>query len=168
MDELGADCIDLPEHDIDTGFISIIMRNEFKFGVDAYLHSMCNPSIPQSLQEIIEYNKHHSDIALKYGQNILLRDNKDGCITKPEYIEALSARESAINAFNTLFDVNKIDVFFMLAANSRIAAATGFLSMTIPISKMKNGLPIGSFFVARRYREDLLLRVTEVIESVLQ
>jgi len=167
MNELGADCVDLPEHDIRAGFIGVIMRNEFKSGVDNYLRSMCNPAVPQSLQEIIEYNERHADTALKYGQEILVRANKSGGMTKPEYLEALAMRESAIRAFDVLFDENNIDVFFMPAANSGLAAATGFPSMTIPIGHMGNGLPIGSFFVARRYGEDILLRVTSAVESAL-
>ena len=129
---------------------------------------MCNSAIPQSLQEIIEYNGRHADVALKYGQDILIRDNASRGINEPEYLEALATRESAVRAFDVLFDENKIDVFFMLAANSGLAAATGFPSMTIPIGKMTNGLPIGSFFVARRYGEDFLLRVTNEIESALR
>ncbi|MCL2401905.1 MAG: amidase family protein [Oscillospiraceae bacterium] len=167
MCELGVDCIELPEHDIRAGFLYPIAMHEFKYGINRYLRSMNNPDIPQSLQEIIEYNERHSDIALKYGQDNFVdaNNNTSGAMTEPEYMAALAARDVAVAAFDTLFVEHRIDVFFMLAANSGLAAATGFPSMTIPIGKTTKGLPIGSFFVARRYGEKVLLKVTGAIEN---
>lgn len=170
MCELGAKCIDLPEHGIHVGgFLDKIMRYEFKFGIDRYLRSMNNPEIPQSLQEIITYNDRHSDVALRYGQNSLVNANGNisGTMKEPEYLEALAQRDIAIRSYERLFDENRIDVFFMLAGNSGLAAATGFPSMTIPIGMTSKGLPIGSFFVARRYGENVLFKVARELEKVL-
>ena len=168
MRELGADCNELPENHIDTGYIYTIMRHEFKSGINNYLQSMRNPKIPQSLQDIIQYNEKNPDIALKYGQDILLRDNASIGTTEPEYLDAMKARDASIRMLNEMFDSNGIDVLFMPAANIGLAAATGFPSMTIPIGKTSKGLPIGSFFIARRYREDVLLKTTIVIEGSLR
>ena len=170
MRGLGAECVELPEHNIRIGeFIHHVMKYEFKHGINTYLQSMNNPSIPQSLRDITVYNENHSNIALKYGQDNLLdaENTTGGEMSEALYAEALIARENAIHDLNKLFDDNRIDVFFMLAANSGLGAWTGFPVMTIPIGKTSRGLPIGSFFAARRYDEDVLLRVTREIESAL-
>jgi amidase len=169
MCKLKADCIELPDHSISTGFIDSIMIHEFKFAINNYLQSMHNPAIPQTLQEIIDFNIHHSDIALKYGQNnfININDNTSGTMTEPEYLEALAAQKTAIRMLDTLFNENHIDVLFMPYSNLDLAAATGFPSMTIPIGKTSKSLPIGSFFVARRYAENMLLKVTRAIEGAV-
>lgn len=171
MRELGADCIDLPDHDIRIGdFLSKIMRYEFKFGINSYLRSMNNPLIPQRLEDIVAYNKRHGGTALKYGQDKLIdaNDKTSGTMQEPEYIRALSRRDTAIKQFDELFDSNGIDVFFMLAGNSGLAAATGFPSITIPIGMTSKALPIGSFFAARRFKETILLKVAGMIEAALR
>jgi len=166
MRELGADCVELPEHGIHSVFIFQIMRNEFKYGIDTYLRSMGNPAIPQSLQEIIEYNECHTDTMLKYGQDVLERSNC-GAIDDPEYLEALTARNAAICELDAMLDKNGIDVYFSLAAEFGLTTATGFPCITVPIGKTSKGLPIGSFFVARRFKEELLLNLAARIEAAL-
>ena len=168
MRALDAECVELPEHDIRIGkLIYQICKHEFKFGINSYLQSLGNPEIPRSLQEIIEYNERHSDTALKYGQNNLVDVNEttSGTMTETVYREALTARERAIYAFERYFDDNRIDVCFMLAADSGLAAWTGFPCMTVPVGKTAAGLPIGSYFAARRFDEAILLRVASEIES---
>jgi amidase len=167
MCKLGADCIELPNHGIRTDFLHPIMMHEFKFAINNYLHSMHNPAIPQTLQEIINFNISNSDIALKYGQNnfINANDNTSGTMTEPEYLEALAAQKIAIRMFDMLFIENRIDALFMPYSNLDLAAATGFPSITIPIGKTSKGLPIGSFFVAQRNSENVLLKVTGAIEK---
>jgi len=167
MRELGAGCVGISPHRIDTGFIFSIMRHEFKIGINEYLQALQNPAIPQSLQGIIEYNEQHPDIALKYGQDILIRDNTSAGTSEPEYLEALKARDAAICKLDKLFDDSCIDVLFMFSSDMNLAVSTGFPSMTIPLGKTSKGLPIGSFFVARRHREDMLLKTTYAIQNAI-
>jgi len=169
MQACGADCIELPEHSIRVGaFMGPIMRHEFKYGVNRYLRSMNNPAIPQSLAEIITYNQRYADTALRYGQgNLIEAENTADTLAEPEYLQALEARELAIRDFDSLFIEHEIDLFFMTAANSGLAAATGFPSMTLPIGRTAKGLPIGSYLVGRRQREDALLRAASALEVVL-
>jgi len=170
MEACGAQCIELPEHNIRVGeFLSTIMRHEFKFGVNRYLRSMNNPAIPQSLAEIIAYNERYTDTALRYGQGGLIKaENTPGTLAEPEYLAALEARGQAIRDFDAMFDEHGIDLFFMTAAGSGLAAATGFPSMTVPIGRTARGMPIGSFYVARRMREDVLLRAAAAVERVIR
>jgi amidase len=167
--ELGAICIELPDHPIRIGKLCYhINKHEFKFGINSYLQSMRNPEIPQSLQEIIQFNERHSDIALKYGQDNLvdIDETTSGTMTELSYTDALAARKEAIDAFNRLFEENCIDVFFSLAGNAGLGSWTGFPCMTVPIGKSLNGLPIGSYFAAKQFDESVLLRVASAIEKV--
>ena len=165
MQALGARCVELPWHGIGAGFMGDIMRYEFRHGINAYLRSMNNPAIPQSLSEIIAYNKHHPE-ALRYGQRTLIRANKAILgLRDPKYLRALKAREKAIKDFDALFDAQDIALFFMMAAGAGLPPATGFPSMTVPIGRTEAGLPIGSYFVARRGREDILLRTAAALEA---
>jgi len=169
MQSCGAQCVELPEHGIRAGeFLGPIMKHEFKYGVNRYLRSMNNPVIPQSLAEIIAYNQRYADAALRYGQGTLIEaENTPDTLAEQDYLTALEARDLAIRDFDDLFAEHEIDLFFMTAANSGLAAATGFPSMTLPIGRTSGGLSIGSYFVARRQREDVLLRAAAAIESAL-
>ena len=168
MQACGAQCIELPEHNIRAEFLGPIMKHEFKFGVNRYLWSKSNPAIPQSLAEIIAYNQRYAETALRYGQGILIQaESTPDTLMESEYLLALEARELAIRDFDDLFAEHAIDLFFMTAANSGLAAATGFPSMTLPIGRTSGGLPIGSYFVAQRLREDLLLRTAAALEATL-
>jgi Asp-tRNA(Asn)/Glu-tRNA(Gln) amidotransferase A subunit family amidase len=48
-----------------------------------------------------------------------------------------------------------------------IAPITGFPSMSIPIGSQVNRIPIGAYWIARRYDEITLLRITYAAETLL-
>ncbi|MCL2852699.1 MAG: amidase family protein [Defluviitaleaceae bacterium] len=166
----GMDCIDLTDHDIDDSFVFPIMRHEFRHGIDKYLQSQNNPTIPQSLAEIIAYNEANADAALKYGQSNLIAANEIGInwVDAPEYKAAISAREASIRSLLTVFDTNRLDVILMLSAHCGLAAACGFPSITLPIGTTPNGLPIGSCLLARPFAEDVLIGAALSIEASLR
>ena len=169
MQALGAKCVDLPDFKIETGFYLPIMRYEFKYALNRYLQSMANPEIPQTLAEIIAYNNKHADRALKYGQDILVaaQEKASGKMIEPEYLNAMKEREKAIYALDALFLENNIDILFMTKGDYRIAATTGFPSMTIPVGRNSKGLPIGSFMVARKFNEEMLMSAARSIELAM-
>ena len=165
MKSLGAVCIDLPEHKINTEYFKPVMQYEFKFAMNRYLRSMNNPAIPQSLEEIIAYNECHAAIALKYGQDLLNTSEKaSGTMTEPEYLEAMKARDAAIKTLDSVFSENNLDIIFMTEGDFRIIT-TGFPGITIPVGRKPGGLPIGSFFMARRFCEEKLLQTAMAIEN---
>ena len=49
-----------------------------------------------------------------------------------------------------------------------IAPITGFPSMTVPIGSRENRMPIGAYWIARRYDESTLLRVAYAAERLLR
>ena len=172
MKSLGAVCVDLPDHAIDGEFFIPIMRNEFKYAINRYLRSMANngimPAIPRTLGEIIAYNRENAETALKYGQDILVtaEEKASGTMTESEYTEAMKTREAAACSLEAIFAENNLDIFFMTEGDFRIIT-TGFPGVTIPVGRTLKGLPVGSFFVARKFREDTLLRAAGAIERAL-
>ena len=167
MREFGADIAEIPECSINTGFVGPLMQHEFQYGINQYLQSMNNRAIPQNLREIILFNERHADIALKYGQDMLALA-LHGDRNSQEYHEALAARDSAIRLLDAVFDENGVDICFMPSPDFGLTAGAGFPSMTVPIGKTSEGLPIGSFFVARRFCEDVLLHIGNEIENIMK
>ena len=121
-----------------------------------------------SLQEIIAFNQRHADRALRYGQPILLQvqNETSGTLTEPEYIEALAARERAIRAIDALFERHEVDVLLRTQPEF-VAPITGYPSMSIPIGSQETRIPIGAYWIARRYDEATLLRVAYAAECSL-
>ena len=168
LSEAGAELID--NVNIESGsFTGKIMRYEFKACMNYYLSTLKEASPVKTLKDIIKYNQANAAIALKYGQSLLLdtENNTSGTMTEGEYIEALCEREKAIAKLNNLFNENRLDV--LLCENyTDIAPFTGFPSMSIPIGKRKDNLPIGSYWIARRFDEATLLKAAYAAEQVLR
>jgi len=122
-----------------------------------------------SLYDIIAYNQANASSALKYGQSILIdvENNTSGTMTEPKYIEALLERERIIKELDRLFDDNAIDVM-LCETFTNIAPLTGFPSMTIPIGqRLDNKMPLDSYWIAQRFDEPKLLRITYAAEQLL-
>jgi len=148
--------------------IGNIMRHEFKACMNYYLHTLGECTKMKTLKDIVEYNQGHAPVALKYGQSLLTNTENDtsGTMTEPEYIEALMEREKTIAALDGLFNDHGIDVM-LCESFTNIAPYTGFPCMTIPIGQGQDNMPFGSYWVARRFDEASLLRVTYAVERGL-
>ena len=166
----GAGAILIDDIGIDTNFdIGKIMRYEFKACMNAYLSTLGGKSKMRTLKDIIEYNQANAPAALKYGQSILIdaENNTSGAMTEPEYLDALCERERVIAGLDRLFDENGIDVILCDSFNNIISPYTGFPSMTIPTGQRKDQMPTDSYWIARRYDEAALFRVTYAAERLL-
>jgi len=170
MQEMGIECVELPDHGIDTAFVGPIMRHEFRYGINSYLQAANNPALPQDLDAIIAYNEAHADKALKYGQSRILAANAipSNWSEQHEYLEALAARKNAIETLSNIFDTYSLDVILMLSANCGLAAATGFPSLTLRVGTTSEGLPIGTCLIARPHHEEVLLSIGLALEAALR
>jgi amidase len=167
VSDVGAILID--NINIDSNFsIGKIMRNEFKACMNYYLSTLHGSTKMKTLKDIIEYNQTNSSIALKYGQSILIdaENNTSGTLTEPDYIEALEEREKTIAELDRLFDENGIDIM-LCETFTNIAPFTGFPCMTIPIGQRQDKLPMDSYWIARRFDEATLLKVTYAVEQLI-
>ncbi|MDL2229921.1 hypothetical protein LJC14_06700 [Treponema sp. OttesenSCG-928-L16] len=145
-----------------------IMKYEFKSAMNYYLAGSGGRTAMNTLQDIILYNQTHAERTLRFGQGLFLDANNkaSGCLSEGEYVSAMKAREDAIKKLDKLFDDNKLDVM-LCGAFSNIAPATGFPSITVPVGKEKNNVPIGSYWIARRYDEGRLLRAAHCAEKLI-
>jgi amidase len=167
VSDVGAILID--NINIDSNFsIGKIMRNEFKSCMNYYLSTLHGSTKMKTLKNIIEYNQANSAIALKYGQSVLIdaENNTSGTLTEPDYIEALEEREKTIAELDRLFDENGIDIM-LCETFTNIAPFTGFPCMTIPIGQRQDKLPLDSYWIARRFEETTLLKVTYAVEQLM-
>jgi len=146
------------------------LNNEFKSCLNYYLSTLQGSTKMKNLKDIIEYNQCHSAAALKYGQSVLLdaENNTSGAMIESSYIEGLVEREKTIAELDKVFDDNRIDVM-LCEIFTNIAPFTGFPSMTIPIGQNKeSNIPIGSYWIARRFDEVSLLKVGYVVEQLMR
>jgi len=154
---------------IDSNFgIGKIMHNEFKSCINHYLSTLGESSKMKTLKNIVEYNQANAAAALKYGQSILLdaENNTSGAMIEPEYIEALLERERSIAELDELFDDNNIDIM-LCETFTNIAPFTGFPSISVPIGQGADNIPMGSYWIARRFDEATLIKVAYATEQAL-
>lgn len=167
LTDAGAVLID--NIDIDSDFnIGVIMHHEFKACMNYYLSTLKNNTSVKTLKDIIKYNQENASIALKYGQSILIdtQNNISGTLSESKYLDALKRRDEVIAEFDKLFDDNGIDVM-LCETFTNIAPFTGFPCMTIPIGQNQDKIPLGSYWIARRYDEGTLLKITYAAEQAL-
>ena len=167
LEKSCAELIDNVNYDAEFRAINI-MHYEFKACMNYYLSTLgCNSKV-RTLNDIIQYNQANASVALKYGQGRLLEsENKiSGTFSEPEYIEYLLEREKTIADFDKTFDENGIDIMLCDSFNS-LAPFTGFPGMTIPIGRRSDMLPIGSYWIAKRYDEAKLIKAAYAAERRL-
>jgi len=154
----------ISESDIDPVFFY-----ESKSCMNAYLSTLRSDLTCTSVKEIIEFNQNNASQALKYGQPMLLhiQNKTSGSLTEPEYLKALVKREQAIHTLDKIFDMHKLDALLCTKLEI-IAPITGFPSLSIPISTHENRIPIGSYWIGKRYDEAKLLRITYAAENLLE
>ena len=97
---------------------------------------------------------------------LLAQNERSGTLTEPQYLEALVKREQAIHALDDLFETKQIDVF-LCTQPEIVAPITGYPSMTLPIGTQASGMPIGAYWIARRYDEATMLRIAFAAETKL-
>ncbi len=145
-----------------------VMQYEFQRCMDAYLAAL-GPAAPvRTLGDIVRFNQAHAADALRYGQSRLLeaQNAASGRLTEAAYWEAMRAREALIAALDRAFDERTLDVL-LCAAPSNIAPFAGFPAVTIPVGKRKDNVPVGSYWIARRFDEATLLKIAYAAEQAL-
>jgi amidase len=144
-----------------------IMRFEFKTCMNYYLSTLKGSSSIKNIKDIITYNQANAATALKYGQSRLIdAENNTGSLTESAYFEVLNKREKTVQKLNRLFDENHLNIL-LCEHPTLIAPFTGFPSMTIPLGQRKDKLPIGSYWIARRFDEAQLITAAYAAEQIL-
>ncbi len=143
-----------------------VLYNEFKATINSYLS---NEGLEITLKDIIEYNKNNEKDNLKYGQQVFLDvENKtSGRMNEIEYIDSLKERDYFIKYINEIFETNNIEMLYFTTFTS-IGAFCGFPTLSMPIGLNESNMPIGTFFLSQKYREDILINFAYNLEQDLK
>lgn len=128
--------------------VGLLMKYEFKYGLNRYLSELPEEFPLRTLKDIINFNKEHKEIALRYGQNYLIdaEENTSGTLEECAYQDILSDRAAACKEVRS--QLMNIDVCIMLVRNN-IPHYTGLPSITIPCGLYENGMPFGIVLTAK-------------------
>jgi amidase len=146
-----------------------VMLYEFKRVFNHYLSTLGNRSKYTTLRDIVEFNRDNQKEALKYGQVILeeVLYKTSGRCNESNYIEALTEREYLTKALNKIFEEHKLDILYF-ANYTSLGPHCGFPTMTVPIGKDELDIPIGTYLLAKKYDEQTLLQVGQLIERLIK
>lgn len=143
--QLGAiivDPVELPcEH---AEWSRTILQYEFKKVLNSYLASL-QPTAPvHSLEELIAFNRLHSDLTLKYGQEILeWLDTSGEGITEEEYQQELLASRTAARQQGIDYALEQYGLDALLFSGGHgadLAARAGYPLLTVPAGYTTTGI----------------------------
>lgn len=151
---------------------------EFKQGLDQYL-SQLEASVPiHSLQDLIEYNNQHADMALKYGQDTLIRSAEIN-LTEEEYQQKKQKYSELALQQGIDYVLEKYNLDALLVPGDvdgmYIAARLGYPLINVPAGYSKAGVidgdgdstkgPFGVIFSGKAYSEPTLIRLAYGFEQ---
>ena len=155
-----------------------VMCYEFKKGLDQYLSQLSDTVPVHSLQELIDYNENHAEVALKYGQDTLIRSaettlNEETYREKKQQYDIL-ARSQGIDyvlkehGLDALLLPGDVDGMY-------IAARLGYPLITVPAGYSSIGVvdsdgdstkgPFGVVFSGKAFSEPTLIKIAYAFEQ---
>lgn len=148
-----------------------ILFHEFKQSLNAYL-STCNPTLKvKNLKDIIDANNERPDLALKYGQSILLdvEHKTSGTLTETDYLRNRIAylKKSRDQGIDKLMDEDNVDIY-ITPGISDASPISGYPSIVVPVGFTSDNMPFGLTFVARAFYEPLLIKAAYAFEQAMQ
>ncbi|MDT8320023.1 MAG: amidase, partial [Xanthomonadales bacterium] len=175
----GAEVIDdLAFPDYPDGFQKAaydVLLFEFKHDVNAYLSALPGPAGALSLAALIEFNRQHAEIEMKwFQQEIFLQAEEKPGLDAREYLDALSwVQEFSRAGIDDLLREHDLDLLVsptntpawsidlivgdrFLGGSSSFAARAGYPHITLPMGFV-HGLPAGLSFYASAFAEPALI-----------
>ena len=162
----------------------IVMRTEFKVGLNAYLARQASPGEVGSLKELIEFNEKNRKLTMPFfGQEQLISSEETDGLDNPIYKKALMTsrqltREAGID--KSIFDhdlcalvmptspapwaIDLINGDNRLGGSSCQAAVSGYPSITVPMGYV-SGLPVGMSFVGKPWKDFFLTGLAHSFEQ---
>lgn len=146
----------------------ITLIHEFKTDLNHYFHTVREDCPIKSLTHLIDFNNQHKDICLKYGQSIFEASEKtSGTLKEPEYLEAKAKLLKHAKQLSALMDEYGLDCLVMNRRTSH-APVNGNPIVAVPAKALTDDEPRSLFFVARRFDDDIALRVAYHYEQATQ
>ena len=161
----------------------LVLLYEFADGVNAYLAHR-GGSGPQSLAEVIDFNRRHADDELQhFGQELLEIAASIGPLTDDRYLDAAATarRLSRSEGLDRAFDEYGVDAIVAptgapapvidlingdrhIGGTSTLAATAGYPLLSVPAALVA-GLPVGLTFMGRAWSEHTLIRLGSAFEA---
>jgi amidase len=170
--KLGATIIDVEIKTaaaIPPAFSSFVLRYEFKRDLNEYLGTL-GPNAPiKTLANLIAYNEQHSEVALKYGQDLALASEAvDLQADRQRYLAARAEdiRLAKVDGLDATFDADFLTaIFFPGVQGADIGARAGYPSIIVPAGTLSNGTPFGIALLGRAFSEPALLSLAYAFEQ---
>lgn len=146
-----------------------IMLYEFKQVMNHYLSTLGEHTKMKTLLDIMEFNREHEKECLKYGQMIFeeAQYKTSGRLNEREYLESLNERKKASRMLEKIFEEHNLDAIYF-ANYTSLGPECGYPTMTVPIGIDENKIPIGTYLLGNKYREDRLLKVGKTVEELIK
>lgn len=163
---------------------AVVMRYEFKAGIDRYLARRIGPG-PKSLAALIEFNdKHHSLEMPYFGQSLFLAARATGALTDSAYTQALAVAQlkAGTDGLELLLRTERLDALVAPTTGpagaidwvlgdrsvgsgvSLAPAVAGLPHLTQPMGQV-HGLPVGLSWAGPRWSEARLLALAYAFEQ---
>ncbi|HEY2493538.1 MAG TPA: amidase family protein [Paenibacillus sp.] len=151
---------------------------EFKKGLNQYLSQLADSVPIHSLKELIEYNEKHTDVALKYGQDTLIR-SEETTLTEHTYLQKKpDYDELALNqGIDDVLEKYNLDALMLPGDvdGMYIAARLGYPLISVPAGYSSHGIidsdgdstkgPFGVVFSGKAFSEPTLIKIAYGFEQ---
>lgn len=175
----GATIIDpVTLHIEENNWNNDVITYEFKKGLDHYLSQLAD-SIPiHSLHELIEYNNNHTETALKYGQDTLIR-SEETLLTQQTYLQKKQeySKLALERGIDYVLEKYNLDALMLPGDvdGMYIAARLGYPMISIPAGYSHTGVidsngnstggPFGAVFSGKAFSEPTLIKIAYGFEQ---
>ncbi|SFL21301.1 amidase [Paenibacillus sp. 1_12] len=145
------------------------MNIEFKHAVDNYLQGLPSHVPVHTLNELVEWNEHNAEKALKYGQNCL--ENRllfENPLKDPKYILQSITDLYYSQTMGIDYALNKYGldaILFPSYVGADICARAGYPSIAVPAGFQENGRAFGITFAGGAFSEPTLIRIAFAFEQ---
>ncbi|MED0970979.1 amidase family protein [Bacillus paramycoides] len=145
---------------------------ELKHSLDNYLSKLPSNIPVHSISELIDFNNHIEERALKYGQNKLeIRKDFPNTLRNPEYLNArlediYFSQEQGIDFALKKYNLDAI--LFPSYIGSTICAKAGYPSIAMPAGYMKSGRPFGITLASTAFSEGVLIKLAYAFEQAIK
>lgn len=160
-----------------------ILQVEFKNGLNAFFNKYGNEKTPNSLAELIAFNKANESTEMPFfKQETFESSETKGDLTEKAYLDALiTAKKEAADQIDAIMDENNLVALVaptngpswvvdmvngdrFTGGSSSAAAVAGYPNVTVPASSYQN-LPLGLSFFGRKWSDFSLLSLATDYEK---
>jgi amidase len=175
--------VPLPDEDAIDAAERIVLRAEFKAGIDAYLATTPPTVKTRSLDDLIAFNAAEPRETALFGQETFIEAAKAPPLTDPEYRQALEtgrrlAGPEGLDRMLAVADVqalvaasggpasivDPVNGARWLGSPSTWPAVAGYPHLTVPMGQV-SGLPVGLSFIGTKWSEARLLGFGAAFEA---